>query len=215
MSQNSKTLRKNYHRKWETKPDLGIHGSGVSHGGFGRSSLQKCLDRLNQARVDAPAPCHSGVEHEDSSNPPQVLSPNVGEEQVHETQSASRLLPEDEPQFRIKEERKEEDVTPKSEASTAGIKEEPGDHDSEDSFRPEHVAEELQRLIAEFPLAVDPVPQQHEQREGATATEAFREIDGPTADVHYAGQFGDTKDPRWSDCRFCVMPKDCAKVNEL
>ena len=74
-------------------------------------------------------------------------------------------------------------MTPKSESATAGAKEEPGDHDSEDSMRPEHVAKELQRLIAEFPPAVDPVPQQpiHEQREGATAPEAFREIDGPYA----------------------------------
>ena len=31
-------------REVETKADLGIHGSGVSHGGFGRSSLQECLD---------------------------------------------------------------------------------------------------------------------------------------------------------------------------
>ena len=35
-------------REVETKPDLGTHGSGVSHGSFGRSSLQECLDRLNQ-----------------------------------------------------------------------------------------------------------------------------------------------------------------------
>ena len=55
---------------------------------------------------------------------------------------ASRLLQEDESQSRVKEERKEEDVTPKSEAATAGTKEEPDDHDSEDSFRPEHVVEE-------------------------------------------------------------------------
>ena len=54
----------------EAKSDLGTHGSGVSRGSFGRSSLQACLDRLNQARVDAPAPCHSGVENDDSSNPP-------------------------------------------------------------------------------------------------------------------------------------------------
>ena len=70
-------------------------------------------------------PATLGVENADSSNPPQVMSPNVGEEQVHDTLSASRLLPEDESQSRIKEERKEKDVTPKSEAATAGIKEEP------------------------------------------------------------------------------------------
>ena len=165
--------------------DQGTHGPGASHGGFGSSSLQECLDmdRLNLTRVDAPAPCHSGVKIEDSSNPPQVMSPNVGEEQVHDTMSASRLFPEDESQSRMKEERKEEDVTPKPEAATVGTKEEPAEHDSEDSFRPEHVAEELQRLIAEFPPAVDPASQQpiHEQREGATAPEVFREIDGPYA----------------------------------
>ena len=85
---------------------------GSPHGGFGSLSLQECLDRLNQTRVDAPAPCHSGVKIEDSSNPPQVMSPNVGAEQVHDTMSASRLLQGDESQSRIKEERKEEDVTP-------------------------------------------------------------------------------------------------------
>ena len=54
--------------------DLGTHGSRASHGGFGSSSLQECLDRLNQTRVDAPAPCHSGVKIEDSSNPPQCFA---------------------------------------------------------------------------------------------------------------------------------------------
>ena len=175
-------LKKKYLRRLDNA-DLGTHGSGASHGGFGSSSLQECLDRINQNRVDAPAPCHSGVKIEDSSNPPQVMSPNVGEEQVHDTMSASRLLQEDESQSRIKEKRKEEDVTPKSEAATVGTKEEPAEYDSEDSFRPEHVAEELQRLIAEFPPAVDPIPQQpiHEQRDGATAPDLLREIDGPHA----------------------------------
>ena len=37
------------------------HVSGASHGGYGSSSLQECLDRLNQARIDTPAPCHSRV----------------------------------------------------------------------------------------------------------------------------------------------------------
>ena len=73
----------------------------------------------------------------------------MGEEQVHDAMSASRLLQEDESQSRIKEERREEEVTPKSEAATVGSKEEPDEHDSEDSYRPEHEAEELQRLIAE------------------------------------------------------------------
>ena len=118
----------------DTKLESGTHGSGVSHGVFGGSSLQECLDRLNQARVDATAPCYSGVGIASSSKPPQVMSPNVGEEQVHDTLTASSLLPEDESQSRIKEERKEEDATPKSEPATAEAKEEPEDHDSEDSF---------------------------------------------------------------------------------
>ena len=41
--------------------DVGTHGSGASHGEFGSSSLQECLDGTNQSRVDAPAPCHSGL----------------------------------------------------------------------------------------------------------------------------------------------------------
>ena len=93
------------------------------------------------------------------------MSPNVGEELIHETIRPSQ---DDESRPRTKEERKEEEVTPKSEATTVGSKDEPAEHDSEDSFRPEHAAEELQRLIAEFPPSVDPIPQQpiHEQRGG-------------------------------------------------
>ena len=37
----------------EAKPDTG-HVSGTSHGGIGSSSLQECLDRLNQARNNTP-----------------------------------------------------------------------------------------------------------------------------------------------------------------
>ena len=51
------------------KPDSG-HVSGASHGGYGSSSLQECLDRLNQARNDTLAPCHSRVVNVESSNPP-------------------------------------------------------------------------------------------------------------------------------------------------
>ena len=99
---------------------------------------------------------------------------------IHEIMSAARPSQDDESQLRIKEERKEEEVTPKSEAATVGTKDEPAEHDFEDSFRPEHVAEELQWLIAEFPPSVDPTPQQynHEQREGATGPDQPREFDG-------------------------------------
>ena len=122
-------------------------GSGALHGGFGSATLQEWLDRINQSRIDAPAPCHSGVKIEESSNPPQVMSPSVEEEQTHDTTSAERPLPDDEPQPRIKEERKEEDATPKSEAATVGTKDEPAEHASGDSLRPEQMREELRRLI--------------------------------------------------------------------
>ena len=93
-------------KEMETNLDLGAHGPVVSHGGFGRSSLQECFDVLNQTRVDAPAPCHSGVGTEQLPNPPQVMSLKVGEEQVHDTLPDDQLLPEDESQSRIKEDKK-------------------------------------------------------------------------------------------------------------
>ena len=45
---------------------------------------RECLDRLNQAKSNTPAPCHSRVTTEKSSNPPQVMSPNVEEEWMHD-----------------------------------------------------------------------------------------------------------------------------------
>ena len=68
--------------------------------------------------------------NEESPNPPQVVSPNVEEgpihdhEQVHDTLSEDPLLPKDESQSRVKEERKDEEVTTKSEPAAAEVKEE-------------------------------------------------------------------------------------------
>ena len=45
----------------ETNLDLGAHGSGVSHGGFGRSSLQECLDRLNKPELMPLLPATLGL----------------------------------------------------------------------------------------------------------------------------------------------------------
>ena len=180
--------------------------SGASHGGYGSSSLQECLDRLNQARTDTPAPCHSRVVTEETSNPPQVMSPNMEEEPIHDHEQAhdtlpeDQLLPKDESQSRVKKETEDEEVTPKSEsAAAAELKEEVDDQnfedlneelrrridefpppDSEDSLGPERVADELRRLAAEFPLVVDAVPQR-EPREGATAPRALRNNNGPHA----------------------------------
>ena len=52
------------------KPDSG-HVSSASHGGYGSSSLQECLDILNQARSNSPAPCHSRVKIDETSIPQQ------------------------------------------------------------------------------------------------------------------------------------------------
>ena len=77
------------------------------------------------------------------------MSPDVEEDQTHESTSV-KPPPESESQARIKEERKEEDVTPKSDAATFGAKDEPAEPDSEDSLRPDQ-RENLRRLIDAFP----------------------------------------------------------------
>ena len=60
-------------RESEARSEVKTHGSGVSHRGFGSSSLQECLDRLNQTRVDVPATCHSGVGIETSPKLPHMI----------------------------------------------------------------------------------------------------------------------------------------------
>ena len=60
------------------------------------------------------------------------MSPNVEGDQTHESTSIKPPSPDDESQPRIKEERKEEDVTPKSETTPVGAKDEPAEPDSED-----------------------------------------------------------------------------------
>ena len=116
----------------EEKPNIG-HVSSSLYGGCGSSSLQECLDRINQTRNTAPAPCHPGVRNDESSNPPQVMSPNVDREQIHDSEQVHDTLPKDVPlpedksQSRIKEERKDEEVIPKSEQATAEGTEEVGD----------------------------------------------------------------------------------------
>ena len=109
------------------------------------------------------------------------MSPNVEEEQTHDITSVKKPSPDDEPQPRDKEERKEEDVTPKSDAATVGTKDEPAEHDSEDSLRPEHMREELRRLIAEFPPSAESAPPQLDGQRGVTAPCTPREFDGPYA----------------------------------
>ena len=57
-------------------------------------------------------------------------------------------------------------MTPKSEAATIGTKDEPAEPDSEDSLRPEHMGEELRRLIAELPPSSGSTPRQLDEQGG-------------------------------------------------
>ena len=70
--------------------DLGTHGSEASDGGFGSLHYKSAWIDLIRPELMPPAPGHSGAEMKISSNPPQVMSPNVGEEQVHDTMSARK-----------------------------------------------------------------------------------------------------------------------------
>ena len=48
------------------------HMSSSSHGGYGSSSLQECLNLLSQVRRNSPVPCHSRVGIDETSNPQQI-----------------------------------------------------------------------------------------------------------------------------------------------
>ena len=70
-------LESEFHDVAEESPDISTnkpetgHESRSSHGGYGSSSLQECLNLLNQAKSNSPTPCHSRVEINKTSNPPQ------------------------------------------------------------------------------------------------------------------------------------------------
>ena len=100
------------------------------------------------------------------------------EKQTHESTSVKPPSPDSESQPRTKEERKEEDVTPKSDAAPVGVKNEPTDPDSEDSVRPEE-REELRRLIEALPPSSDSTPRQPEEHRGPTGLRTPREPIGP------------------------------------
>ena len=72
--------------------------------------------------------------------------------QPHETTSVKQPSPDEESQPHVKVERKEEDVTPKSEAAQVGTKEEPTEPDSEEPAGPEE-QEEMRRMLDAFPFA--------------------------------------------------------------
>ena len=172
-------LDSEYHNATAEPPDTDrpepTHMPCFSHGGCGSSSLCECIELLNQTRSNSSVSPHSGVKTEKSSDPLQVMSPNVEEEQTTANGPASGSvseglpLPKDEPQSRT-DYTKEEVATPKSEPTALDTKEELSEqdvddqnsdtlreelqrsreefppHDSEDSLGPEHVADELRRL---------------------------------------------------------------------
>ena len=124
-----------------------VHGVGGFHGGLGSATLRECLDRMYQSSTGRPCCPPLLVDAEKLPDPPQVTSPSVEEDQTREFTSVQPPSPDSESQPRIKEERKEEDVTPKSETAPVGAKDEPAEPDPEDSLRPGQ-REELRRLIA-------------------------------------------------------------------
>ena len=126
-----------------------------SHGGCGSSSLRECLELLNYNRRNCLATLHSGVEDDKTVDPSQVMSPNVKEEQSHAVEMASSSasgfpVPKDEPQSRVKEETKEKQVTPESKPTTVEVKEALSDSSADDQV-PDALREELQRNIDAFP----------------------------------------------------------------
>ena len=90
--------------------------------------------------------------------------------------------PDEESQPPDKEERKEEDVTPKSKAAQFGTKDEPTEPDSEEPAGPEE-QEELRRALDAFPFAPssDSTPRQSEEHRGPIGLRTPREPIGPYA----------------------------------
>ena len=74
----------------------------------GVGAFRECLCRINQSRTEAPATLQPGEGTEKTSDPPQVMSPNVEGNQTHESTSVKPPSPDSESQPRTKEERKED-----------------------------------------------------------------------------------------------------------
>ena len=170
-----------------------------SHGGCGSSSLRECIELLNNTIRKAPAALHSGIENEESPDPPQVMSPNMKEEQVIADAPTSGSLPskpslaKDEPQPRTSQV-KSEVTSPKVEPPTLDVKEELSESvvkdqhpeqetkeenpcpDSEDCIDAGRVADELRRLTETQAPQASETPQ-HDPNRGATAPDSTRDRD--------------------------------------
>ena len=138
------------------EPSDAMPRSVFSHGGCGSSSLRECIELLNNTERDAPATLHSRVKKEKTSDPQQVMSPNVEEKQTtaQVTTSGSMpsdaLLPKDEPQSRV-DQVKSEVPTPKLEPLTLDVKEEMGEPDATEQI-PDTLKKEVQENKETQPL---------------------------------------------------------------
>ena len=131
-------------------------------------------------------PCHSGEGLGPKSlimtNPPQVMSPNVEQDQSQETTAVKQQPPDDASLRPKKRERMEEDLTPKSEPSQVEVKEEPDEQDSDEPAGSEE-QEELRQAREEFPPASssEPTPRRSELSRGSTDLYAHRGSTDPYA----------------------------------
>ena len=150
-------------------------GPGEIHG-FGSAALQECDERALQQGAVAPATLHhSGDGLEKSTNPSQVTSPNVEQNQPQETTSVKQPSPDEVSHGGKKRIR----CTPKSEAAQVGTKEEPTEPDSEEPAGPEE-QKELRRMMDAFPFAPssDSTPRQSEATRGPTGLLTPKEPEG-------------------------------------
>ena len=110
--------------------------------------------------------------------------------QPQETTSVKQPSPDEGSHHPVKVERKEEDVTPKSETAQVGAKEEPTEPDSEEPAGPEE-QEELRRRMDAFPFAPssDSTPRQSEATRGPTGLRTPREPTGPYAPRRSTGPY--------------------------
>ena len=107
MIQISKTLL-----KVSANPNTETLGSGEFHGGYGSASLRECLDRMASGMPTASAALHSGegqgLNPPETTNPSQVMSPNVEQNQPQETTPVEQQTPDDaSPRLKKREIRRE------------------------------------------------------------------------------------------------------------
>ena len=164
------------------------------HGGFGSESLKECIELLNTTISNSPATLHSEVGYPNSTDPLQVMSPNVEVPPTKAIAQSSGSVSldtsrvKDEPQSRSEEREEARIETKLPTPDVKGEREEPGrkeendathvkqeehtpEPDSEDSITAERVAEELRNLSETRAPMVNAHPQL-ETEEGANALQS-------------------------------------------